>query len=523
MNMNREKMINISFIAGAALIVIAALIATVRGEFEPPTIIAAGLGLAGVGLYVAINFKTVKELFSNKAARYGFNAFIYTMIVVAIIVLVQTIFTIHSATFDLTKARRHEISEQTKKVLKAMKPKVEAYLFYSSRAPIQQVQDTMELYSKESAKFKFQAVDADRSPSTAARFKVDRYGIVVLFRPDNNAQEKVDTLTEEGITNGLIRITREAKKKIYFTKGHGEPSLDAPQNEKTGISALKGELEAYNFQVDSIELFSQPSVPPDASILVIAGPQIDLFDRESAMINGFLRNGGKVLVLDAPMVQLPKLAALLKSRGVIAQNDIIVDKMGKMFGGDPLMPIIANYDRHDITSSLRTASFMPNCRSFELKSGVAGVTLSPLARTGQSSWGETNLESVRRGSVSQDAADLPAPLIVGAAAEIDNSIYKADSDADTNPTKAELVVYGSSDFMNNTFLGASGNKDLVLNTFNFLAGEGDTIAIKPKDNSFEPLFLSKIQGRMLFIIPIIFIPLLITAIGIAVFVRRRSS
>jgi hypothetical protein len=187
------------------------------------------------------------------------------------------------------------------------------------------------------------------------------------------------------------------------------------------------------------------------------------------------------------------------------------------------MPIIASYGQHDITSTLRVASFMPDCRSFDVKDGTAGVVLTPLARSGQGSWGETDLAGIKKGVATQDARDLKAPLIVGVAAAIDNSTYKADADADTNPSKAEIVAYGSSDFMNNTFLGASGNKDLVLNTFNFLAGQSDTIAIKPKDNSFEPLFLSKISGRMLLIIPVIFIPLLIAAIGIMVFVRRRAS
>jgi ABC-type uncharacterized transport system involved in gliding motility auxiliary subunit len=521
--MNKQKILNISFIAGIILIVLSALVATVRGEFELFTILAAALGVIAAGVYVAVNFASVKEIFSNKGARYGFNAFIYTMIVAAIIILVQSIFTIHSKSFDLTKAKRNELSQQTKKILGSLKSNVEAYLFYSARSPIQQAQDTMELYAKETPKFKFEAVDADRNPETAARFKVDRYGILVLYRPDNNAQEKVDTLTEAGITNGLIRITRESKKKIYFTTGHGEPALDAPANEKTGISALKSELESYNYDVEPIELFSQPGVPADASMLVIAGPQADIFDSEVIEINKYLRSGGKLLVLDAPMVQAPKLNAILKARGIIAQNDIIVDKMGKMFGGDPLMPIIASYGQHDITSTLRVASFMPDCRSFDVKDGTAGVVLTPLARSGQGSWGETDLAGIKKGVATQDARDLKAPLIVGVAAAIDNSTYKADADADTNPSKAEIVAYGSSDFMNNTFLGASGNKDLVLNTFNFLAGQSDTIAIKPKDNSFEPLFLSKISGRMLLIIPVIFIPLLIAAIGIMVFVRRRAS
>jgi ABC-type uncharacterized transport system involved in gliding motility auxiliary subunit len=443
--------------------------------------------------------------------------------VAAIIVLVQSIFTIHSKTFDLTKAQKNTISEQTAKVLKNMKNEVDVYYFYSVRARVVQIEDIMSLYTKVSPKFKFQAIDADRNPTLAAKFKVDKYGVIVLSRPDNGSQEKVDTLTEEGVTNGLIRVTRDIKKKIYFTSGHGEPSIDGPKNEKSGYSVLKEELESYNYAVSSIQLFTQQGVPADCFILVIAGAQSDLFDPEVQQINRFLNTGGKVMILDAPMVSNRNLNGLLSTRGVVAQNDIIVDKMGRMFGGDPLMPIISTYDQHEITNSMKMASFMPNTRSFELKGTVPGITISSLAKSNPGSWGETDLNSVRKGSVSQGSGDLPAPLCVGAVISQNNASFKADAQSLTNNTNAEVVIFGSSDFVNNTYLSSSGNRDLILNSFNFMAGEGDAIAIKPKDNSFEPLFLSKVLGRMLFLVPTVFLPLLIAAIGVMVFVRRRMS
>ena len=521
--MKNSKLMNIVFTAGITLLALSGIVASVRGEFDLVTIIPAALGLILTAIYVGSNFAQVKETLTNRTARHGFSAFVYTLIVTAIIVLVQSIFTIHSKTFDLTKAQKNTISEQTEKVLKNMKSEVDAYYFYSVRARVTQIEDILALYTKVSPKFKFQAVDADRNPSLAAKFKVDKYGIVVLSRPDNGSQEKVDTLTEGGVTNGLIRVTRETKKKIYFTTGHGEPSLDAPKNEKSGYSALKEELESYNYSVSSIQLFTQQAVPADCFILVIAGPQSDLFDPEVQQVNRFLNGGGRVIIMDAPMVNNRNLNALLSERGVMAQNDIIVDKMGRMFGGDPLMPIIAAYDQHEITNTLKMASFMPNTRTFELKGAVPGINLFSLAKSNPGSWGETDLNSVRKGSVSQGPGDLAAPLCVAAVISQNNTSYKADAQSATNNSTAAVAVFGSSDFVNNTFLSSSGNRDFILNTFNFMAGEGDAIAIKPKDNSFEPLFLSKILGRMLFLVPTVFLPLLLAAIGVMVFVRRRMS
>jgi ABC-type uncharacterized transport system involved in gliding motility auxiliary subunit len=521
--MKNSRFMNIILTAGILFLAIAGITAAVRGQLDVFFVIPAVSGFLAFAFYITANFQRVKETLAGQSARYGLSAFLYSATVIAVIILLQVILTIHSSTFDVTKAQRQTLSEQTKKVLLNMKHEVDVYYFYSVRARVTQIEDIISMYVKANPRFKFQAIDADRNPQLASKFLVDKYGVVVLSRPDNNSMEKVDTLTESGVTNGLIRITRDSKKKIYFTAGHGEPALDAPKNEKTGYSVLKEELEAYNYEAVPITLFTSGSLPADCSILAIAGLKTDLFAGEIGIIKNYLRAGGRLLVLDAPMVPNNNLGNLLKERGVIAHDDIIIDKMGNMFGGDPLIPIISTYEQHEITASLHTASMMPDTRTFELKGGVTGIRLNSLAKSNPGSWGETDLNSVRKGSVSRGKDDLPAPLDVAGIITQDNGLFETAYVSVTNTTTAVIAFFGSSDFINNTFIGSSGNKEFILNTVNFLAGENDMIAIAPKENSYEPVTLSKIEGNMLFLIPTILLPLLIAAAGFMVFLRRKKS
>jgi ABC-type uncharacterized transport system involved in gliding motility auxiliary subunit len=251
---------------------------------------------------------------------------------------------------------------------------------------------------------------------------------------------------------------------------------------------------------------------------VIAGPQVDLFPAETAMIRKYLDRGGKIYVLLPPYTKAPSLESMLSAYGVRVDNDIVVDKMSRMLGGDFLMPIISSYEMHDITKDFKVATFLPMCRTFELKNDIKGVKAQPLARTNPGSWGETDLAGVKKGVASDTAADLKAPLIVTAILDIDNGVFAAGV---TPGAAAKIALSGSSEFADNTYLGTSGNQDLFLNTISYLADESDMISIRPKEKSFEPLFLSAIQGRMLFIIPTLVLPLLVIAAGAMVFIRRR--
>ncbi|PKL91890.1 MAG: hypothetical protein CVV21_03840 [Candidatus Goldiibacteriota bacterium HGW-Goldbacteria-1] len=508
--MNKNVLNKILLITGLVLILLSALSAALIGMLNTAALISLALGLVCAGYAAFTERKTIITALSGKNAKQGINSVIYSILVVGIAVLVMAVAISNAKQFDLTKNKKYSLSDQTAKTLKALKKDIDAYYFFSVTAKNMEVEDTLKSYEKMNSKFRYNPVDADKNPAMGKKFNVDRYGVVVMSRKDNNTSETVDNLTEEGFTNAVLRLTNDIKKKVYFTQGHGEPSIDSPANDKSGYGSAKAALASQNYEAQQVELFTMTSVPRDAAVLIIAGPQADLFPNEIKVLKDYISNNGRVFVLYPPLVKLPNLESLISAYGFKPHNDIVVDKISKMLGGDFLMPVISSYESHEITKGFTVATFLPMCRTFELSGNAVS-----LSRTNPGSWGETDLAGIKEAKAGLDSKDIEGPLVVSAVTEIAN-------EGNTTPAKAAIAVFGSSEFANNTFIASSGNRDMFLNVVSFLAQDSDKISIRPKGRNFEPLFISKIQGAMLFIIPIVLLPLLVITAGIMVFLRRRK-
>ena len=74
------------------------------------------------------------------------------------------------------------------------------------------------------------------------------------------------------------------------------------------------------------------------------------------------------------------------------------------------------------------------------------------------------------------AVSAPATLAITAT---DAKAKKAGDNP--KPPETRLVAIGDSDFASNGALGVSGNRDLFLNTINWLAQQENLIAIRPRD------------------------------------------
>jgi ABC-type uncharacterized transport system involved in gliding motility auxiliary subunit len=84
------------------------------------------------------------------------------------------------------------------------------------------------------------------------------------------------------------------------------------------------------------------------------------------------------------------------------------------------------------------------------------------------------------------------------------------------------VVFGDSEFANNTYFALQGNGDLFLNTVSWLAEEEDLIAIRPRQGGGSgPVILTAAQAPLIFWIPVVALPLAVFASGMVVFLRRR--
>jgi ABC-type uncharacterized transport system involved in gliding motility auxiliary subunit len=87
---------------------------------------------------------------------------------------------------------------------------------------------------------------------------------------------------------------------------------------------------------------------------------------------------------------------------------------------------------------------------------------------------------------------------------------------------SRVVVVGDSDFASNSFYGVLGNADFFQNAVAFLAEDEDLIRIRPRTAAGDSVYLSAAQGRFVFAVCLVLVPLFTLAVGGAVVVRRRA-
>lgn len=423
-----------------------------------------------------------------------------------ILIVINLVASQHRLRFDLTASKRYSLSAQTLKVLKNLNKPVKVMGFFTNGAEKTKARELLEEYRYQSSKFKYTFIDPDRHPLEAKRYGITRYNTLVIGC--GKKEEKVFSVTEEKLTNALIRVTRPGKKTIYFLSGHGEHNVE--DMGKSGYAQIKEALLRQGYAVKGLMLLETGKVPKNAATLVIAGPKKSILSGEIKAISDYLSGEGKVFLLLDPESG-SEFGSLLKQRGVKLGQDVIIDKMSSLFGGDYLMPVVLKYSSsHPITKDFRLACFLVMARSVrpsKLKQTSKDISVETLAWTGKSSWAERDLNALKHGKVGFDEKiDKPGPIPV--------AVVSAKGDS-------RLVVFGDSDFISNSYLDLSGNKDLFLNVINWLTEEKDLVAIPPKEIKNTPLILTRNQAKMVFWIPVVITPGLILILGIAAYIRRR--
>jgi ABC-type uncharacterized transport system involved in gliding motility auxiliary subunit len=449
--------------------------------------------------------------------KYTANSFIAIIAVLAIISFVNYIASKHKAEIDTTESNRFSLADQTVKVLKGLDQDVTALAFFQGRDL--RVDDLLRNYDFHSDHFSYEFVDPDKKPEMARLYNIDKYGTIVLVAGDRD--ERVEDNNEQGITNTILRVTREQKKVVYFLTGHGERDLE--NIERTGYSTVKKTIEEQNYDVKTLNLAREDSIPSDCSAIVIASPQTRPFDQELDRIEEYLEGGGSVLVLLDPGSEA--LKGFLDGWGIEVGDDIVIDAsgVGRIFGAGPTIPLISSYENHPITKGFKVMTFFPETRSVDKKENVpSGVRVTSLAKTTKSSWAETEPEGEKY--ELDEGVDKRGPVSIAAVAT--KTIEPAGGgeqpgDETGGKKTARLVVYGDSDFASNSYFHASGNSDLFLNTLSWLMEDEDLIAIRPREREDRRLTLTAGQTKKIFYFSIILMPLVIVGIGLVVWGRKR--
>ena len=514
-------------------------------------LILAGLAVIGIVIYIVLNRSSLKRSVNRKSFLYSSNLLLVIVLVLAIVVLLNYFLSRHNYRLDFTEAKLHSLSDQSIQVLKNLKKDVQIKGFFRegnySRSKLEDLLKNFGYYSK---KIKYEFIDPDKNPGLVKAYSITQDGTTILEA--GGQENRITTSTEEDLTNALIKVTREGKKVIYFLEGHGEHSIE--QTEDVGYSFAKDELQKLGYEAKKLALALSETFPQDCAVLVIPGPQKDLLPNELETIQNYIYKGGRVFFMADPEVA-PGFASYLGRFGVKLENDVVVDTISRLFGGDYFMPVITEYETHDITRNFRYATFFPYARSVEpVEPKPEGLTISILGKTSANSWSERQLDKKQVTFDKEKDKQGPLPLAVvvtvqpkteekktetqEAAAEKPQTQTSAEekkpdemkseekSPEQTPPAEPKkegrLAIFGDSDFASNRYYGLSGNGNFFLNTVNWLTEESDLISIQPRTSSPRTVQFTPSQGRLIMFVSVIILPLIILILGVSVWLRRRS-
>jgi ABC-type uncharacterized transport system involved in gliding motility auxiliary subunit len=270
-----------------------------------------------------------------------------------------------------------------------------------------------------------------------------------------------------------------------------------------------------------LSLLEEGGVPANASAVVIAGARKDLLPPELTRLSAHIARGGSVLILLEPNTT-PALVAFLGRYGVKAEDGVVVDSENRLFAGDYLTITIPGLsDRHPVSAALKAPPLFSQARAVSFTATASDTKGIEFLQTSPTSWRTPDLDVLRIGTATfVGGRDQRGPIPVGVSLLVETAAGEAAAKA-TPP--ARFIILGDSTFANNFFLEYLGDKDLLVNSINWLADEQELVGQRPQSRQpgVNQFFVSAQQGRLAFILGTIVEPAIVLVIGATIFLRRR--
>ena len=469
-----------------------------------------------------------------RQTKYSAYVTVYILVILAVLGVANFLANRYDKSYDATSNKQFSLSDQTVKAVKNLKKNV-TVTYFGETTQFPQARDLLGRYASLSPMLKVDYVDPVKKPQLARAAGVTQMGTIVV---DSGARkEDAKSLTEEEITGALIRAEKGGERNACFLSGSGEHSLDDTSG--AGFSTLKEALEHNNYKTRSVNL-EQPAplapgaapvigqvqaakveIPKDCTVLVSGGPKLAYSPAQAAAIKAFVEGGGSVLFLmDTPLrigaqegTENPEVVKMLAGWGVTMNNDLALDTsgIGQIFGLGPEVAMVTTYESQPIVRDFKEGvpTAIPLSRTLKIE-GNTKVTDDKLLSTTDNSFAASSIE----GGHVDPKKGVKGPLVLAAA-----GTYNTGKPG----SSGRFVVFGSSQWAANNFLGSRqiANRDLALNTFNWLTSDEDLISIRPKEPEDRRLNISGNRMNLIFWWSVVLLPLTVVGAGLVVWWRRR--
>ena len=515
---------------------------------------------------MSVRFGRLRSMLARRSAREGANLGVTALLLLGVLVGVNYVANRRNVSWDLTVGGQFSLSPQTVRILEELDHDIRLVVLDQPRAAGRTI-ELFERYADRSDRVAWEVIDQEAEPARARAYQATAeagipFGTVVV--ESGERQERVTASQEQDITNAIVKILKGETKKVYFTTGHQERSLE--ETGAGGLSAIGSRLEESNYEVAELALLEhvedgEVRIPEDAAVVIVAGPRLDLLAAEAAALAAHVQAGGKaMLLLDPPDPpgtpdEREELTGLAGEFGATPAGDVVIDAsgVGQLFGFGVEVPLAASYGFHPITRGfVNAATVFPLAQSLIATSPdelPRGMRLSELVLSSDVAWGEVDPDELETGEVNAGEDERAGPLRLAYAVHVPTGDPEdpaeeadaaapdpeavADPEAEADPDgepgeepaeapEGRLVVVGDSDFIgNNLALAPLGNADLFLNMVNWLTEDEDLIAIRPRAAEDRRITMTSAQVRNVVLLSLVFLPGFFLIWGVTVWWSRR--
>ncbi len=524
-----------SFFGFIALICSFVAIASIFLKAWLPFGIFLFISIITFGIFIKFRSIELKNLIKSRQFRYGLNVAVSIIGIIGIAVFINIIVSQKiDRSIDITKFKHYSISEQSKQILRNLDKKINVIAFFKDTNPEKSlVQEQLEAYQRENKLINVVFKNPELQIDLKEKYDIRIDGTTVFDSGDRF--ERVTIVNEQAFTTAILKLIQGITQKVYFLTGHGEHGIDGSSNFR--YSQVKTELEKVNYTVHQLTLLKETKVPDDCDVLIIAGPKKPIKKQEIRMIDRYLKNNGKLLLLLDPSLNSvediqSELVSLMQKWGVKIGNDFVIDRQHFYVFSQGAIGLNLNFIYHEITQHYvnETIPFI-YCRSVSpYQDNQDKLNVKTILETKSSvgiSWAETERDADGTFSLNgyTPNTDIPGPVSVGVIVEKKKD--KVRSDSKTTPTR--IVVIGDSDFATDAIF-ATDNPDVpayapfISSVINWLSYDEELISINKPNPKSEILRKMNInQMRVVQVISVFLLPILIFIAGLVVWWYRREG
>ena len=313
---------------------------------------------------------------------------------------------------------------------------------------------------------------------------------------------------EQEITSALSYVTSDVLPIVYALTGHGEAELS---------DSIVSSLSSQNMELQTLNLTTSQSIPEDCSCLMIFGPTVDITDKELAVIQNYLDQGGRLLAAVTDEAELqsptPNFNALMQDCGVLVDKGYLMETANRSYFGIShyLLPFI---DSHEITDPIAEKNYsicFPVCANLKKDTNARSeLTITTLLHTSDDAYARTDLENQ-----SQEKADgdISGPF--------DTAFAVTAGEGDT---EMRTVIFATPYFLDERMPVLTGNTNLLLNSLKWMCDLEENISVvdmKPL-TSGGYLEVSDTIAPLWMVILTLALPGAVLCVGIVIFVRRKK-